>query len=82
MPYIKQIDRSIAYCAPINPGELNYTITKVVDGYLGLEPNYAKFAEAVSALECAKLELYRRLIAPYEDKKIIENGDVYERRVY
>ena len=31
----------------------------------------------IGALECAKLELYRRVAAPYEDDKIIENGDVY-----
>ena len=29
------------------------------------------------ALECAKLELYRRLAAPYEDEKRKETGDVY-----
>jgi broad-specificity NMP kinase len=28
-------------------------------------------------LRCAQLEMYRRLIATYEDKKIKENGDVY-----
>jgi hypothetical protein len=27
-------------------------------------------------LECCKLEIYRRLVAPYEDKKKDENGDV------
>ena len=31
----------------------------------------------MGALECAKLELYRRVAAPYEDVKIMENGDVY-----
>ena len=29
-------------------------------------------------LECAKLELYRRVAAPYEDEKIDQNGDVYD----
>ena len=32
----------------------------------------------VGVLECAKLELYRRMAAPYEDEKIEDNGDVYE----
>jgi hypothetical protein len=27
-------------------------------------------------LECCKLELYRKIAAPYEDIKIQENGDV------
>jgi len=31
----------------------------------------------VGVLECAKMELYRRVAAPYEDKKKEENGDVY-----
>jgi len=31
----------------------------------------------VGVLECAKLELYRRIAAPYEDEKIVETGDVY-----
>jgi hypothetical protein len=33
--------------------------------------------EAIGVLECAKLELYRRVAAPYEDEKIAESGDVY-----
>lgn len=32
---------------------------------------------AVGALECCKLEMYRRLIGPYEDTAIGRNGDVY-----
>jgi len=32
--------------------------------------------DAIGALEGAKLELYRRVISKYEDKKIMENGDV------
>ncbi len=64
---------------PDAPGELNYAITRIVDDYLvrkgGLR--YAHLNEVVGALECAKLELYRRLAVPYEDAKIVENGDVY-----
>ena len=32
---------------------------------------------AIGVLECAKLELYRRVVAMYEDGKIKENGDVF-----
>ena len=39
-------------------------------------PN-AELNEAIGALECATLELYRRKVAPYEDGKIAENGEVY-----
>lgn len=35
------------------------------------------FLELRGAVRCVQLELYRRLAVPYEDEKIIENGDVY-----
>ena len=58
-------------------GELNYVITRIVSTYMGKNPNYTKINEIIGVLECAKLELYRRIAAPYEDEKIEENGDVY-----
>ena len=80
MPYVKQSDRirldngEDAQTA----GELNYIITKTVDAYLNRTPrSYANLNEAIGVLECAKLELYRRIVAEYEDTKITENGDVY-----
>lgn len=77
MPYIKQEDRVEAELYPCSPGELNFAITKIVVRYLDDHPRYHNYAEAVAALECAKLELYRRMVAPYENKKCLENGDVY-----
>ena len=38
--------------------------------------SYDTWKSLVGVLECTKLELYRREIALYETKKIIENGDV------
>ena len=38
--------------------------------------NYEDYRNFIGELESAKLEIYRRLVAPYEDKKIKENGDV------
>ena len=80
MPYIKQEARELLDDGelPDNEGELNYTISTLHDDYLsayGL--NYANVNALVGVLECAKLELYRRIAAPYEDIKIQENGDVY-----
>ena len=81
MPYIKQEDRDQLNNDPLTPaneGEMNYVISDLLDDYLsayGL--NYANVNALVGVLECAKLELYRRIAAPYEDKKIQENGDVY-----
>jgi hypothetical protein len=64
---------------PQTPGELNYAITRVLDEYLIQKGDirYAHLNEVIGALECAKLELYRRIAAPYEDQKMIEAGDVY-----
>ena len=58
-------------------GDLNYVLTTTLLGFVGPAPSYARFNEAIGALESAKLELYRRMIAPYEDRKANENGDVY-----
>lgn len=83
MPYIKHRDRTdLTRLQAMNPGELNYAVTQTCLEYLwrkGL--SYSALNEVIGALECAKLELYRRGAAPYEDKKIEENGDLplYER---
>ena len=42
------------------------------------EIRYAHLNEVIGAIDCAKLELYRRVATPYEDKKIEESGDVYK----
>lgn len=80
MPYIKQRERDLidpSIFQPNSAGELNYIISQFVKAMLGDNPKYADFNAAIGALECAKLEIYRRLVAPYEDTKIIENGDVF-----
>lgn len=82
MPYIKQERREaiLAGAKPQDAGELNFAITTLVDNYLkdkgGIR--YAYLNEVIGAMDCAKLELYRRVAAPYEDKKIVESGDVYK----
>lgn len=85
MPYIKQEDReffderlTFNTTALHSPGDLNYCITKLVNHYIAVHgKNYANINAAIGALECAKLELYRRIASPYEDSKIQQNGDVY-----
>lgn len=81
MPYIdkesrKRVERDIN---PQSAGELNYLITRLVDDYMQRKGGvrYAHLNEVVGVLECVKLELYRRVAAPYEDKKCAEAGDVY-----
>jgi len=65
---------------PINAGELNYKITQLIVNYLPEIPCYQDYNEVVGVLECAKMELYRRVIAQYEERKIEdpENIDPYE----
>jgi len=60
----------------IRQGVFNYVITKLSTSLIG-NPKYSKINEVVGAMECCKLELYRRMAANYEDKKASENGDVY-----
>ena len=71
--------RPTAEGAPATAGELNYAITTMVLEFLGDKPKYHDFFGAIRALECAKLklELYRRVVGPYEDQAIARNGDVY-----
>lgn len=78
MPYIKDESRSWAEADPGTPGELNFAITSLLIGYLASSAgDYTTMNEIVGALECAKQEFYRRVMVPYENAKIEENGDVY-----
>ena len=85
VPYVTQDSRTRldAGRPPADAGELNYVLTRVVDRYLSARAaaegrtRYAHLNEAIGVLECAKLELYRRVAAPYEDEKCSESGDVY-----
>ncbi len=86
MPYIKKFSRDCyeERLEPLldlvsrdgSPAMLNYLISKLCRAYLGDNASYETLNDAVGVLECAKIELYRRMIAPYEDRKIAENGDL------
>ena len=87
MPYIKSGDRPIIdekiqalieylKSRPVESqdGDLNYAVTRIIHE---LYPqNYFNYNRAVGVLSAIQLELYRRKVAPYEDLKIAENGDV------
>lgn len=63
---------------PETSGELNYVLTKFALCYFTrMGGRYAQINDVLGALEGAKLEFYRRIAVPYEERKIIENGDVY-----
>lgn len=80
MPYIPDDQRHIIDAT--TPGQLNYKVTCDVLRYLRFREGvdgrltYAAFNDAVGALECAKLELYRRLGGPLEEDAIARNGDL------
>jgi hypothetical protein len=86
MPYITQVERAkvdtiVSFNdikdASLTVGQLNYIITKILHNYLDQSgKNYTNMNNVIGVLECAKLELYRRQLAPYEDLKIQLNGDV------
>jgi len=78
MPYIRQYDRPEARTNPLTPGDLNYAITCLIVQYVGsYKLNYTFINDVLGALEGAKLEFYRRVVVPYENAKLAENGDVY-----
>lgn len=89
MPYIKQEDRNrfdevireyekSIKSSSITMGQLNYLITSIINVTIksmgGI--SYSTLNNIIGVLECIKLELYRRIVVPYEDNKIKENGDV------
>ena len=91
MPYIKTEDKEpfdkplsdllqVVLQRGLSNGELNYLITRLALMYLDKHgTSYNTISDVVKAMECAKLEFYRRVAAPYENEKIRENGDVYLR---
>ncbi len=80
MPYItdKQKLRLHEGGIPQNAGELNYWLTVHIRQYLEEKgESYQTYNDVLGVLNAIPHELYRRKIAPYEDKKIKENSDVY-----
>ncbi len=80
MPYIPPERRFVATEFQEGADELNFAITRLVDDYIARHEDGVcalVINEVVGALECAKLELYRRIAAPYEGAAMARNGDVY-----
>lgn len=82
MPYLEKsvkeaLDNRTA--RPACAGHLNYMFTKISTGYIDdCDLSYQTINDIIGALEGCKLEMYRRVAAPYENTKIKSNGDVYE----
>ena len=85
MPYTKKWDRGPQYpllekLAEVieNKGDLNHAICELT-AMLILKTggmSYTNVSKWIDAVNGARKEMERRLLAPYEDVKIKENGDV------
>lgn len=82
MPYIRPIERK-----PLDPhidelmthvehvGQLNYIITRLCHNWIiKFGKRYVNLNAVIGVLGCVTQELYRVVAAPYEDKKIADNG--------
>lgn len=84
MPYIKQENRKkfeegikILSKEIETSGDFNYVITKLMHDQVKKKGLcYETLNNLIGALTCASIEFSRRVVAPYEDLKIKENGDV------
>ncbi len=76
MPYIEQDDRERLEPGTEDVGHLTYLFYRLALEALPEEPRYRDLHAVLGAMEAAKLEFYRRVVSPYEDLKIAENGDV------
>jgi len=75
-----QIDGHVVFADSVeNGGDLQYAIAEIINLMLKKLPdNYASKEMIMGALSGADKEFYRKVVAPYEDKKIEENGAVYD----
>jgi len=89
MPYLKPEDKNnftnshavTEYMSGLSAqdfaGHVNYLNYLAIKKWIAKnEGRYWIFALFIGTLICCVLEIYRRLVAPYEDKAIEKNGDV------
>ena len=91
MPYIDKASRMsfdhLGVPIPDDGGQLQYLIAEMIDLMLMEKTydrsiRYADLESIMGALAGAQAEFYRKVVAPYEDKKIVENGRVYRPEFY
>jgi hypothetical protein len=58
-------------------GDINYCFSRILGSVMG-DVSYPKVAVITGVLENIKQEYYRRVAENYENKKILENGDIKE----
>jgi hypothetical protein len=73
--YIRNITNIIKRKPELRNPMVAYVLYKILmDLYTNLNWDYK--SDALKVLEDVKLEFYRRILVPYADKKIKENGDI------
>jgi len=80
MPYITKQAREELYDRdPENAGELQYLIAMMMSDYISDKDqyDYQTLNDVMGALAGAQQEFYRKIVAPYEEKKELLNGSVY-----
>lgn len=80
MPYIPQDRRAEidSGMVPQTPGELEYKLMWECVRYLRMrERRFATMNEIVGVLETTKMEFARRVLRTYEDRKLVEAGDIH-----
>jgi hypothetical protein len=92
MPYIKKEDRQLFHNGLIHVGSdmrimdnngvlgsgiLNFLVSSICKDFISIKgTNYENLNSVIGALDCAKEEFRRRVVNPYEDVKIHDNGDL------
>jgi len=82
MPYVKQSIRNnldtvvdmLRWADVRADGDLNYVLYAFCKRHV--DPSYNSYKNFCGELRQCATEIERRLLAPYEDRKICENGDV------
>ena len=82
MPYIPREDRPrlvppvLALSEHMTKAELCYTVATLMRMYAQYNRGWHGMSDAISAVECAKLDFYAMVVQPYEEQKKKANGDV------
>jgi hypothetical protein len=89
MPYIKQerraaidpdLQKLIKFLKAIGmkKGDMNYVMTKMCQEYVAHHgKSYDHLSDVTGMLNDVKTEFERKVVAPYEEEKIVENGEIY-----
>ena len=82
MPYIEpkrrqELNYVVDYLESVrvdSNGDLNYILYTYCKRHV--RPGYARLRNYCAELRACATEIERRILAPYEDQKIIDNGDI------